>query len=271
MIQIEVPKNYEYIFPTLDALLKLGGAGTKSEIFNNVKNFMNLSEEVLSIRHRSKRKDKDGTIYYVEDRSEAEYRADWARTYLRHYGLIENTSWGRWSLTSKSNLDELINLDEDDRKTKAKEIRDKYLQETAGTRQKRSVDSKNVDPKSSDLEPETDEAEEIDDDDLIDNSYAELDELEPNSEPTYTANEFLLDTSITPEELNRYEKIINRKKQIILAGSSGTGKTFTAQKFAKYLTSSQNGYVDLVQFHPSYTYEDFMRGLKPEIKDGNLT
>lgn len=84
-------------------------------------------------------------------------------------------------------------------------------------------------------------------------------------------NQFLLDTSITPEELNRYERIINRKKQIIFAGSPGTGKTFIAQKFAKYLTSAQDGYVDLVQFHPSYTYEDFMRGLKPEIKDGSLT
>jgi 5-methylcytosine-specific restriction protein B len=87
----------------------------------------------------------------------------------------------------------------------------------------------------------------------------------------YTDTNFLQDTSITPEELNRYEKTIKRKKQIILAGSPGTGKTFIAQKFAKYLTSSQDGYFDFVQFHPSYTYEDFMRGLKPEIKDGSLT
>jgi len=87
----------------------------------------------------------------------------------------------------------------------------------------------------------------------------------------YTIDQFLEDTSITPKELDRYEKTIKRKKQIILAGSPGTGKTFIAQKFAKYLTSVQNGYVDLVQFHPSYTYEDFMRGLKPEIKDGSLT
>ena len=93
---------------------------------------------------------------------------------------------------------------------------------------------------------------------------------DPNSK-VYTIDQFLLDTSITPEELDRYEKTINRKKQIILAGSPGTGKTFIAQKFAKYLTSDQDSYVDLVQFHPSYTYEDFMRGLKPEIKDGSLT
>jgi len=86
----------------------------------------------------------------------------------------------------------------------------------------------------------------------------------------YTSHQLLEDTSITPEELNRYEKTLRRKKQIIFAGSPGTGKTFTAQKFAKYLTSKSGGFIDLVQFHPAYTYEDFIRGLKPEIKDGHL-
>ncbi len=100
--------------------------------------------------------------------------------------------------------------------------------------------------------------------------FEEQNKTPPNPE-IYISTQFLQDTSITPEELDRYEKTINRKKQIILAGSPGTGKTFIAQKFAKYLTSAQDGYVDLVQFHPSYTYEDFMRGLKPEIKDGSLT
>lgn len=101
-------------------------------------------------------------------------------------------------------------------------------------------------------------------------SFEEQNKTSPNPE-IYTSTQFLQDTSITPKELDRYEKTIKRKKQIILAGSPGTGKTFIAQKFAKYLTSSQDGYVDLVQFHQSYTYEDFMRGLKPEIKDGSLT
>ena len=101
-------------------------------------------------------------------------------------------------------------------------------------------------------------------------SFEEQNKISPNP-AIYISTQFLQDTSMTTEELDRYEKTIKRKKQIILAGSPGTGKTFIAQKFAKYLTSAQDGYVDLVQFHPSYTYEDFMRGLKPEIKDGNLT
>ncbi len=90
------------------------------------------------------------------------------------------------------------------------------------------------------------------------------------TEAAYTFGQLLDDTSITRKDLDRYERILRRKKQIIFAGSPGTGKTFIAQKFAKYLTSESGGFVDLVQFHPAYTYEDFIRGLKPEIKDGHL-
>jgi len=261
----ELPQNFDYIFPTLEALEDLGGSGTNDEIFGKVKTLMNLSERALSIKHPSKRKSKDGTIYYVEDRSEAEYRADWARTYLRHYGLIENPRMGYWSLTSKfrSNRNELFSLDEDEKTEKAKEMRAKHAQDK---RDKRLNDFNNLKQKPPHDLKAWDNAEDF--------SYIELDTKSQSiidSVDVYTIDKFLLDTSITPEELDRYEKTIKRKKQIILAGSPGTGKTFTAQKFAKYLTSAQDGYVDLVQFHPSYTYEDFMRGLKPEIKDGSLT
>ncbi|TYQ23742.1 AAA family ATPase [Pseudanabaena sp. UWO310] len=193
---------------------------------------------------------------------------------MENYGLIENPARGRWSSTSKFSLDEFINLDEDSRKKKAKEM---HTQDTKDRKEKKRNTPKKLDLTSSNLGAEFDDLEEIDDIDLEglgDDSYIESDELDTTPQPiidsiaTYTAKLFLEDTSITPEELDRYEKTIKRKKQIILAGSTGTGKTFIAQKFAKYLTSDRNGYVDLVQFHPSYTYEDFMRGLKPEIKDG---
>lgn len=266
----ELPQNFDYIFPTLEALEDLGGSGTNDEIFGKVKTLMNLSERALSIKHPSKRKSKDGTIYYVEDRSEAEYRADWARTYLRHYGLIDNPRMGYWTLTSKfrSNRNELFSLDENEKTEKAKEMRAKHAQDKKNKRLNDSNSFKQNHLKDS---KEVDNTEDSNDD-----FYIESEDLEPNSQSTvdsfsYTVKQFLLDTSITPEELDIYERVINRKKQIILAGAPGTGKTFIAQKFAKYLTSAQDGYVDLVQFHPSYTYEDFMRGLKPEIKNGNLT
>ena len=58
-----------------------------------------------------------------------------------------------------------------------------------------------------------------------------------------------------------------KKKQIIFQGPPGTGKTFVAQKIALYLTQSENR-VETIQFHPSYSYEDFIEGYRP--KDGKF-
>ena len=51
------------------------------------------------------------------------------------------------------------------------------------------------------------------------------------------------------------------RKQIILYGPPGTGKTYLARELGRHLT---DGAVKLVQFHPSYTYEDFFEGFRPE-------
>ena len=50
-------------------------------------------------------------------------------------------------------------------------------------------------------------------------------------------------------------------------GPPGTGKTFVAQKLAASLAGTEKR-VRLVQFHPSYAYEDFVQGLRPRLTDG---
>jgi len=58
-------------------------------------------------------------------------------------------------------------------------------------------------------------------------------------------------------------KLLKFKKQIILQGAPGTGKTYTAEKIAEEMTSTNENY-KLIQFHPAYSYEDFVRGIVAE-------
>lgn len=78
--------------PLLDALRELGGSGSVEEIYEKVIEITQLPYEVVSIIHNP---DKS-------NQTEIGYRLAWARTYLKKYGLLENSSRGVWSLTSKA-------------------------------------------------------------------------------------------------------------------------------------------------------------------------
>lgn len=73
------------------------------------------------------------------------------------------------------------------------------------------------------------------------------------------------------KDIERWRKAIERKKQAILYGSPGTGKTFIAGKLAQCLIGESDGFSELVQFHPAYSYEDFIQGIRPQNEDGQLT
>jgi restriction system protein len=100
-----LPTFDELIIPTIKGLIKLGGSGTIDEINETVYQIAKLSEETLQIAHG-----ENGL------RSEVDYRLAWSRTYLKKYGLIENSSRGIWALSnadidvSKLNVLEIVRV-----------------------------------------------------------------------------------------------------------------------------------------------------------------
>ena len=67
--------------------------------------------------------------------------------------------------------------------------------------------------------------------------------------------------------LENINELLADKKQVIFQGPPGTGKTYVAQKLANHLAGSEDR-VTLVQFHPSYAYEDFVQGFRPTLEAG---
>ena len=88
-----IPSYDELIIPTVKAIIQLGGSGSLEEINNKVYEIVKLKDEVLQIPHGG-----EGTI------SEIDYRLAWSRTYLKKFGLLENSTRGIWAL-SKADID----------------------------------------------------------------------------------------------------------------------------------------------------------------------
>lgn len=82
-----VPQYTNLMNPTLQAIKELGGSASINEIYLKVIDIMQLDDSILDISHNEK-----------GNQSEVEYRLAWARTYLKKYGLIDNSSRGVWSL-----------------------------------------------------------------------------------------------------------------------------------------------------------------------------
>ena len=81
---------------------------------------------------------------------------------------------------------------------------------------------------------------------------------------SYTKSDFLKKVYMTEERYNNLVAVLQNKKNIILQGAPGVGKTFAAKRLAYSMMGQMDeARVELIQFHHNYSYEDFMMGYKP--------
>lgn len=86
---------------------------------------------------------------------------------------------------------------------------------------------------------------------------------------TYDDDAFLKEVYMNKEDLSTLKKLLTTKKNIILQGAPGTGKTFAATRLAYAMMGQKDeSRVEFVQFHQNYSYEDFIMGYKPEEDGG---
>ena len=86
--------------------------------------------------------------------------------------------------------------------------------------------------------------------------------------PLYSKDDFLNEVYMDEDTYNTLTKLLEAKYNVILQGAPGVGKTFAAKRLAYSIMGQKDtSRVAMVQFHQSYSYEDFIQGYRPS-KDG---
>ena len=131
-----LPKFHELMNPLIQALHDLGGSGSIDEIAQRVSEITDLPEDLLNILHNPEK----------SSLTEVEYRLAWARTYLKKYGLIDNSERGVWVIVAEKR-----NIKSIDPQDVVKRIKAQTKKE------KQPINNESIPQDESDMEPPVEE------------------------------------------------------------------------------------------------------------------
>lgn len=167
---------------------------------------------------------------------------DWARNYLVYEGFIDKLESGLWSLTDLGKT--VIITDE-----LAGKLTAKWGKIKSAKREHRYVPEMDLSPYY---------------------KYREKDER--NSNIPYTKGDFLGQVYMTEERYDTLAALLQNKKNLILQGAPGVGKTFAAKRLAYSMMGEKDeSRIEFIQFHQNYSYEDFIMGYRPREEGFKLT
>jgi restriction system protein len=125
MTKSKLPTYDMLMNPLLQAMKSLGGSGTIEEINTKVSVITGTTDEQLEVLHNPER----GGV------SEIEYRLGWTRTYLKRYGILENSVRGVWALTQEGSK-----IDRIDERAVVRFVREKMKAEKLTTAEGETVE-----------------------------------------------------------------------------------------------------------------------------------
>lgn len=156
----------------------------------------------------------------------------WARHCLVFNGYIDNTEHGIWKLTEAGQTVDMT-----------AELASELIRKMNAAYQERR--------KHDDLSSE-------------DNKILDITEYDEDILPVYEAEDFLQDVYMDEKKYEQILHVLRRKKNIILQGAPGVGKTYIAKRLAySVMGYKDDSKISMVQFHQSYSYEDFIMGFRP--------